>query len=460
MKRLRQQLALPLTIIGFVAALGLGLLTLFREIDTTHQSLRTGNWMAVQIEIEYQRFLKSLARYGLNDAEMSFAALNQRLDILWSRLLLTESGPASSDLRDDPQFAAVTTELTRALHRVEPFLKELSKGDEAAYRTILAELAPFEPQLHQLVQYLIMQSDQLARSAQLEARYWEIIAAYGGLVLFGTLLVLVLLRERRRADRLLVEADEARARAERDSRAKTTFLATMTHELRTPLNAVIGFSEMIKTQVFGPLNHARYAEYVELIHKSGAHLLEIIGSILDISKIESGGVTVCKGEVDLNQLALVCAGLMEPRARDKGILVLRHPDGHLPHLWSDERLLRQILLNLLSNAVKFTPQDGRVEIVTGKNPAGLPFLRVRDTGIGISAKNLGRIFKPFVQIESDANRRYAGSGLGLSISKAYAEALGGGLEVSSSEGHGTTVTLTLPADSLMTAPRAPEMALA
>jgi signal transduction histidine kinase len=460
MKRLQQHLLLPLTIIAFVAALGLGLLTLSREIETTQQSLRTGNWMAVQIEIEFQRFLKALARYGLNDSDISFATLNQRLDILWSRLLLTESGPASSDLRDDTQFVAVTAELSQALQRVEPFLKELSKGDEAAYRTILAELAPFEPGLHQLVQHLIMQSDQLARSGEMQMRYWEIVAAYAGLVLTGGLLIAVLLRERRRANRLLAEADAARARAERDSRAKTTFLATMSHELRTPLNAVIGFSEMIKAQVFGQLNHPRYAEYVDFIHKSGAHLLELINSILDISKIESGGVVATRSEVDVNQLALVCAGLIEPRARDKGILVLRHLDAHLPHLWSDERLLRQVLLNLLSNAVKFTPEHGRVELVTGLDEARRPFLRVRDNGIGIAPKDMERIFKPFVQIDSDLNRRYTGSGLGLSISKAYADTLDGELQISSTEGGGTTVTLILPAADVIPAARTREAALA
>jgi hypothetical protein len=202
MTGLRRHFLLPLTIVGFLAALGLALLMMFREVETTQQALRTGNWHAVQIEIEFQRFLKSLARYGLNDSEVSYADLNRRLDILWSRLLLTDGGPATADLRDDVQFVEVTAQLRRALERVDPFIKELSRGDEGGYRAIAAEMAPFEPMLHQLVQYLVMRSDKLARSAALEARYWEIIGAYAGVVLTGGALVVMLLRERRRAERL------------------------------------------------------------------------------------------------------------------------------------------------------------------------------------------------------------------------------------------------------------------
>jgi hypothetical protein len=206
MTGLRRQVLLLLTILGFLVALGVGLLMLFREIETTQQSLRTGNWQAVQIEIEFQRFLKSLALYGLNDSDVSYADVNRRLDILWSRLLLTDGGPASSDLRNDPQFVAVTADLRLALERVDPFVKELSRGDAGAYRAIADKLAPFEPALHQLVQYLVMRSDQLARRAALEARYWEIIGAYAGVVLTGAALIVMLLRERRRADRLAAAA--------------------------------------------------------------------------------------------------------------------------------------------------------------------------------------------------------------------------------------------------------------
>jgi signal transduction histidine kinase len=458
---LRRRELLALTIVGFVVALALGLVLLSREIETNQKSLRNGNWLAVQIEVEFQRFLNTLSRYGLDEPDVSYSELTRRFDIFWSRLRLTEQGPDGRDLRSDPLFAEMFDELDVAVRAVEPFVLELSKGDRGAYGSILAQLQPFERRLHQLVQHLMLESEQVGRERALKTRYWEIMGAFAGIVVTGALLTLSLLRERRRSERLAGAERATRERAEAASRSKTGFLAVMSHEMRTPLNAVVGFSEMMKFGTFGPLGHARYGEYADIIHRSATHLLEIIASVLDMSRIESGSLHVHRSEFEINPLVQDCLAVIEPRAHDKNIVVLRHLDATLTRFDTDERLLRQILLNLLSNAVKFTPERGRIDVRTGLDGQGRPFVEVVDSGIGIAREDLARIFQPFMQLENESSRRGEGSGLGLSISKGFAEALGGTLALASSRGGGTTATLTLPPSVLAASPSpAPDRAVA
>ncbi|MBX6323140.1 MAG: hypothetical protein IRY94_15040 [Rhodospirillaceae bacterium] len=449
---LRRRELLAVTIVGFVLALAIGLVLLFREVRTNQYAMRNGTWIAVQIEIEFQRFLKALALYGLNDPDVSYRDLVRRLDILWSRLLLTQQGPATRGLRSDPEFMEVVGDLDRALSKVDPFVQELSPGDSHAYHSIETVLHPFEQRLHVLVQHLIMESDTLARERQLRIRYWQIIAAFLGVVATGAAGIVMLVRERRRSERLAKAEGEARRQAEDASRAKSSFLAMVSHELRTPLNAIIGFSEMMTNAMFGPLGHPRYVEYAEVIRRSGTHLLEVINGILDISRIESGSVHIAPADIDLNRLALNCLTLIEPRAREQGVLVLRHLDPALPLVRSDERLLRQILLNLLSNAVKFTPERGRVELRTALGPHGGPVVEVADTGVGMAPEDVARAFQPFVQVGTESRRDGEGSGLGLSISKGFVEVLGATLSLASAPGAGTTATLALPAACVVAPP--------
>ena len=208
--------------------------------------------------------------------------------------------------------------------------------------------------------------------------------------------------------------DLARTTAERADAAKTRFLATMSHELRTPLNAIIGFSEMIVQELTLPLDATRRKEYAQLINDSGQHLLSVVNSILDMSKMESGNFEILPEPFTPREVLLNGSNLLALKARDNGIeLVTRVPE-NLPQMIGDPRAFRQIVLNLVSNAIKFTERGGRVTIsarVEGSRMA----LRVMDNGVGIAQEDLKRIGDPFFQAGKTYQRRQEGTGLGLSI---------------------------------------------
>ena len=248
-------------------------------------------------------------------------------------------------------------------------------------------------------------------------------------------------------ERKAQEAELLRARevAEEASHAKTRFLANVSHELRTPLNAIIGFSEMLGAEVFGPLADPRQREYVTLIHESGSHLLQVVNDILDMSKIEAGTFDVVPEPFDILNLIDGVRQMMAHQADERG-LTLRLAGGFdLPEIVADRRACKQILINLLSNAVKFTDRGGNISLGARREGDDVEIF-VRDTGIGISEKDLARLGTPFVQADSGYDRRHEGTGLGLSVVKGLADLHGGRMRIESRLGEGTCVTVVLPID--------------
>jgi signal transduction histidine kinase len=231
------------------------------------------------------------------------------------------------------------------------------------------------------------------------------------------------------------------------SRHKSEFLANMSHELRTPLNAVIGFSEVLIEQMFGPVN-AKQLEYLHDIHSSGEHLLTLINEVLDLSKVEAGRMELELGEVDLGELLDHALALVRERAARNGLTLKLDIAAALPTWVADSRKIKQVLLNLLSNAVKFTPAGGSVTLRAACPDADAVEIAVIDTGVGIAAADQVAVFEAFRQASGSYLRKAEGTGLGLALARRFVELHGGTLSLQSAIGQGSTFTFTLPARKL------------
>ena len=251
-------------------------------------------------------------------------------------------------------------------------------------------------------------------------------------------------------ERRAIEAEmaEAKAAAEAANKAKSEFLANMSHELRTPLNAIIGFSEVMKGEIFGSLN-PRYAEYALLIHRSGEHLLALITDILDLSKIEAGKWEIKPTPLDLGETVDYCLRMVSERAAQRGIVLRKALPDAAVRLFADNRAVRQILLNLLSNAVKFCKENGEVT-VSAFATGGEIKIAVQDDGIGIPASEIQRIGQAFEQASNNPFVASEGTGLGLALVKSLIGLHQGTFAIESVEGQGTTVTVGFPAAEFKT----------
>ncbi|WP_176244892.1 PAS domain S-box protein [Oceanibacterium hippocampi] len=242
---------------------------------------------------------------------------------------------------------------------------------------------------------------------------------------------------------------ESKAAAELANRAKGEFLANMSHELRTPLNAIIGFSEVLRDQLFGPIGEPRYLEYAGDIYTSGKHLLDIINDILDLSKLEAGKFQLHEAVQPLSETVDACVRLIRERAREADLSICLDLPGDAPLLRADHRHLKQVLLNLLSNAVKFTPAGGVVAITVAPCDDGGWSVAVSDNGIGMSAGDIDVALTPFGQVDSSMSRRHQGSGLGLPLARTLMERHGGSLTIESEIHVGTTIRMTVPASRVV-----------
>jgi len=245
------------------------------------------------------------------------------------------------------------------------------------------------------------------------------------------------------------ELDRQRVAAEDANRAKSAFLAVMSHELRTPLNAIGGYVQLMEMGIHGPVTDAQ-REALGRVDRSQKHLLRLINDVLNLARIESGRVEYVLEDVDLAALMVDVTPMVEPQMNAKGLaLEVQVPPGCVAR--ADREKVQQIVINLLSNALKFTPAGGRVSVEAGRaaDVPGVVRLAVTDTGIGIPEDKQPSVFDPFVQVDMSRTRRSEGSGLGLAISRDLAHGMGGDLRVESTPGEGSTFTLTLPAEDVL-----------
>ena len=251
-------------------------------------------------------------------------------------------------------------------------------------------------------------------------------------------LVRDLSRERDTERRLIA----AREGAEAASAAKTDFLAQVSHEIRTPLHAILGFSEVMLEERFGPIGNERYKDYIKDIHASGSHVMSLADDLLDLSKIEAGKLELAFASVDANSVIRECVSLMQPQAARERVIMRVSLHDRLPRVMVDERSLKQIMLNLMSNAVKFNEPGGQVIVSTAIDAAGQAVIRVRDTGVGMNENEVGLALTPFSQVGKAGAK--GGAGLGLPLTKALVEANKAEFSIKSRREQGTLIEIAFP----------------
>ncbi len=245
------------------------------------------------------------------------------------------------------------------------------------------------------------------------------------------------------------ELRSAKSAAETASEHKTDFLARVSHEIRTPLNAIIGFSDMMATERFGPIGHPRYVEYANDIGRSGRHVLDIVNDLLDISKIEAGEMDLDFGAIDLNEAISEAVALLQPQANSQRVIIRTALSQAVPDVVADLRSIKQIALNILSNSIRFTPAGGQIVVSTSYEANGSVVLRVRDTGVGMTRSELDQAMKPFRQVAAQSHHRGDGTGLGLPLTKAMVDANRAIFAISSAPNEGTLVEIAFPSQRVL-----------
>ncbi|MGD9477995.1 ATP-binding protein [Shinella sp. G-2] len=245
------------------------------------------------------------------------------------------------------------------------------------------------------------------------------------------------------------ELRNAKRAAETANAHKSDFLARVSHEIRTPLNAIIGFSDMMATERFGPIGHPRYIEYANDIGRSGRHVLDIVNDLLDISKIEAGEMDLEFTAVGLNETISEAVSLVQPQANAQRVIIRTSLSANVPQIVADLRSIKQIALNILSNAIRFTPSGGQIVVSTAYEANGSVVLRIRDTGVGMTRSELEQAMKPFRQVTTGARKRGDGTGLGLPLTKAMVDANRANFAISSTPNEGTLVEVIFPSPRVL-----------
>ena len=410
--------------------------------------------MVFQLEREFLRFRATAALAGEADAaKTDWDALTLRHDIFLSRLDLLLTSPSVDRLRETDAYQDAVPRLQALTSRIQPWVEA-----PARHRSDWAELARDMNDLGPEVQALSFASNaMISRQMQhqistLRGQSRMIVGLFAAqaLLLLSVAVTIVVRQRRQERERLALEQlnrelELARQLAEQANVTKGHFLANMSHELRTPFNGMLGMLQLLHET---PLD-ARQRDYLHTAADSAQHLLTLLNDILDMAAIEEGKLKVAPEAIDLPRVLRDVVTPMGAQAREKGLgFEALIPDSLPTAVRLDPTRTRQVLFNLLSNAIKFTEHGSvgfQVEVQPGATDGAIELVfTVRDTGIGMSAESVARLFERFFQVESRLNRRRGGSGLGLNISRALAELMGGSLQVESREGQGSTFTLRLP----------------
>ncbi|HSK42025.1 MAG TPA: HAMP domain-containing sensor histidine kinase [Arenibaculum sp.] len=433
----------------FVGAFALNYLHVSAERQAYGYLLRTSNWIAAQLEAEYLKLQHELDRYALGAPDATRDALVLRLDIFWSRFPAALDGPEARDIRRVPGAEEMLRDLFARLHELEPAILAAGPDNRAAYDAARQGLMTFRAPLRALTAEMMTGEGPDRLKQVLRYSQGQMTLQLLGMLITSALLVLILLLELRRSRVQTQREHEAWLSADLANRAKSEFLANMSHELRTPLNAVIGFAEVMRMQILGPIGTPRYLDYAGDIERSGQHLLELVNSMLDLAKIDAGRLDLAEEEVEPADLVAGCLPLVRERIDKNGLRLVIDVPGSLPRIMADKTRLTQVLLNLLSNAAKFTPPGGSVTVRIEADRAGGIRICVADTGVGMTPDEIVIALERFRQVNGGLNRPHEGTGLGLPIAKAMTELHGGSLSIESTPGEGTTVTLLLPAECIV-----------
>lgn len=450
----------------FIAAFGLSFLCLlisnvfylYKEQEIKSYLSRTNSWVAWQIEKEHLRFLGAVDELSIEATDAAHENALLYFDLLLSRFPVALNGTESAFLRDDPEALETVLSLRDAVLGLETAIFNVDPANREALLRVREQvhsaLGPFADDLSRLTasfstgrraQELF---DQVFRNQRISL-YLTVGLLVTATTILGFLVVEVLRRRRYAA-----EQEQLYRRAEAASAAKSAFLANMSHELRTPLNAVIGFSEIMRSEAFGPVGSKRYHSYLGDIHQAGNHLLNVVNAVLDIAKLERSEINLDEGRFLIDEVLDFAVSVHEPhRVREeKQFDVQRGVDDDTTiEICGDLQMFRQILLNILSNAVKFTPAHGCIGIICIVRTDRLE-IRVEDDGPGIDRRDRRRVFDPFFQADQSWTRSHQGAGLGLPIARGFAREHGGDLWLESEPGEGTTAVLTLPRDRISLVP--------
>jgi signal transduction histidine kinase len=414
-------------------------------------------WASEELKTGFFRFEEMLRIPGV-EGGAGAEQVGIRFDIIISRVRLMAQADAFAGLRSSAETSNVWQLFVVQVYGLEPLVDKLVAGDSREIPALIQATDSTEITLARLSSS--MQLLAAHQSEEARTRLLNLLVVLGGLLAglaASTLIFIVMIVRQFHASRtaqtelsqLNLRLGEAKGTAEKASRAKSEFLAHMSHELRTPLNAIIGFAEVMRLELLGPLGRARYREYINDIHQSGQHLLSLIDDVLDMSRIEAGRFELHEEAVDLAAIAGEALTLVRPIAEKSSVSLLASDASLLALLHADERAVKQMLVNLLANAVKFTPAGGTVRLSARFSEDGDLALTVADTGVGMTPREIEDSVVPFVQVDSRLARRTPGSGLGLPITKRLIEMHGGRLVLESAPGKGTTATLYFPANRIL-----------